>query len=179
MSRVGKEPLPIPDGVAVTIDDQFIKVNGKLGELDLKVADGIGVSQDEGILRVSRSSEIHQQRALHGLTRALLANMVHGVSQGFKKDLEIVGVGYRCEMRGLALQLAVGFSHRVVVFPPEGVEFTVTSQTAFSVAGIDNQLVGDTAAKIRAIRPPEPYKGKGIKYAGEHIRRKAGKAAGK
>ncbi len=178
MSRVGREPLPIPDGVTATMDDRFITVKGKLGELNHTIPEGIDVMQENSVITVTREKDNHRQRALHGLTRALLANMVYGVSKGFKKDLEIVGVGYRCEQRGPALQLSVGYSHRVIFFPPEGIELKAISNTAFSVSGIDKQLVGDTAAKLRAVRPPEPYKGKGIKYVGEYIRRKAGKAAG-
>lgn len=178
MSRIGREPISIPDGITATLSDRFITVKGKLGELNHTVPEGISISQNDSVITVDRENDNHKQRALHGLTRALVANMVHGVSQGFTKELEIVGVGYRCEQRGPALQLAVGFSHRVVFFPPDGIELKAISNTNFSVTGIDKQLVGDTAAKLRAVRPPEPYKGKGIKYVGEYIRRKAGKAAG-
>ncbi len=179
MSRVGKEPVPVPSGVTVTIDGRTVKAKGKLGELEYGLPEGITSTIEEGSVKVKRSNDSGPQRSLHGLSRALIANMVHGVSQGFNKDFEIVGVGYRCEQRDRALQLAVGFSHRVVFIPPEGIEIKVNSPTTFSVKGIDKELVGEVAAKIRAVRPPEPYKGKGIKYAGEHIRRKAGKAAGK
>ncbi|MDP8238653.1 MAG: 50S ribosomal protein L6 [Candidatus Hatepunaea meridiana] len=176
MSRVGREPIHIPDGVKVTIDSKLVKVNGKLGELQRELPTGITVALEEKLLRVGRKDDSRNQKALHGLSRSLLANMVTGVASGFKKELEIIGVGYRCEKRGKALQLSVGFSHKVIFIPPEGIEIEVKDTTKFSVNGINNEIVGDIAAKIRAVRPPEPYKGKGIKYVGEYIRRKAGKS---
>ncbi len=179
MSRVGREPIPVPTGVKVTIDDKRVKVKGKLGELDWNLPEGITASVNDTVVKLTRSGDSRSMRALHGLSRALIANMIQGVDQGFKKDLTIVGIGYRCEQRGRALQLAVGFSHRVIFIPPEGVEIKVSSPTAFSVSGIDKQLVGEVAAKIREIRPPEPYKGKGIRYTDEYVRRKAGKTAGR
>lgn len=179
MSRVGREPIPVPTGVTVTIDEKLVKVNGKLGELERTLPKGISVSIDNGIVSVHRSGDSREQRAFHGLSRALLANMIAGVNEGFLKNLEIVGVGYRCEQRGKAIQFAVGFSHRVIFIPPDGINIKVNTTTSFTVNGIDKELVGEVAAKIRAIRPPEPYKGKGIKYQNEYIRRKAGKAAGR
>jgi len=176
MSRVGREPIPIPNGVKVTIDSKLVKINGKLGELQRELPTGITAAMEDKLLRVSRKDNSRNQRALHGLSRSLLANMVTGVASGFRKELEIVGVGYRCEQRGRALQLSVGFSHKVVFIPPEGIEIKVADATKFSVNGINKEIVGDIAAKIRAVRPPEPYKGKGIKYVGEYIRRKAGKS---
>ncbi len=179
MSRVGRAPITVPNGVTVTIDGNNVDVKGKLGQLDFSVPNGINVNQEDEKLVLQRRDDSKPQKALHGLSRALIANMVTGVTNGFQKNLEIVGVGYRAEQKGKALQLAIGFSHRVIFIPPEGIEIKVTGPTGISVKGIDRQLVGEVAAKIRAIRPPEPYKGKGIKYAGEHIRRKAGKAAAK
>lgn len=177
MSRVGREPIPIPDGVKISIDGSLLKVNGKLGELAHTLPGGITIALEDNILQLNRKNDSRDQKALHGLSRALVFNMLYGVSRGYKKDLEIVGVGYRCEQKGKALQLTVGFSHRVVFIPPEGIQIKVTEPTKFNVNGIDKQLVGDVSAKIRAIRPPEPYKGKGIKYVGERVRRKAGKTA--
>lgn len=175
MSRVGREPIPVPEGVKISIDSSLLKVNGKLGEIEHSLPNGITAVLEDNILQLNRRNDSRDQKALHGLSRALLANMVHGVSQGYKKDLEIVGVGYRCDQKGKAIQLTVGFSHRVMFIPPEGIEIKVTDSTKFNVSGIDKQMVGDVSAKIRAIRPPEPYKGKGIKYVDERIRRKAGK----
>ncbi len=179
MSRIGKNPVPLPDGVKVNINERSVLVKGKLGELFQEFPEGISFEQVENEVFVRRSNDSKPQRAFHGLSRALLANMVHGVTEGFKKDLEIVGVGYRAEQRGKALQLSVGFAHKTVFIPPDGIEIKVTSANAITVGGIDKQLVGEVAAKIRAIRKPEPYKGKGIKYVGEYIRRKAGKASAK
>ncbi len=175
MSRVGREPIPVPEGVKISIDSDLLKVSGKLGNLEHSLPSGITTVLEDNVLQLNRRNDSRDQKALHGLSRALLANMVHGVSQGYKKDLEIVGVGYRCDQKGKAIQLSVGFSHRVVFIPPEGIEIKVTDTTKFNVSGIDKQLVGDVSAKIRAIRPPEPYKGKGIRYVGERVRRKAGK----
>ena len=179
MSRVGREPVPIPDGIKLDIKDSLIKASGKLGEMQHELPHGISAAVNDGKINVSRSDESRQQRALHGLSRTLVANMLTGISQGFKRELEIVGVGYRCELKGRALQLAVGFSHKVIFVPPDGITFSVTSPTIFNFNGIDKQVVGDIAAKIRAVRPPEPYEGKGIKYVGEYIRRKAGKSTAK
>ncbi|MDP8228880.1 MAG: 50S ribosomal protein L6 [Candidatus Electryoneaceae bacterium] len=179
MSRVGREPISIPSDVTVALDQRSVTVKGKLGELQHTLPPGIELLQENNIINISRSDNGRRQRSLHGLTRSLLANMIHGVDQGFKKNLEIIGVGYRCEQRGSAIQLYVGFSHRVILFPPDGVDLKVATPNAFTVSGIDKQVVGDTAAKLRSIRPPEPYKGKGIRYVGEYVRRKAGKTAGK
>lgn len=179
MSRVGKEPVPVPSGVTVTIDGRLVKARGSLGELEFGLPEGISFSMEDNLVKVMRSGDSGPQRALHGLSRALIANMIKGVSQGFSKDFEIIGVGYRCEQREKAIQLAVGYSHRVIFVPPEGIEIKVNSPTTFTVKGIDKELVGEVSAKIRAIKPPEPYKGKGIRYANEYVRRKAGKAAGK
>jgi large subunit ribosomal protein L6 len=179
MSRVGRKPIVLPQGVDVSLDGRAIRVKGKLGELRRELPEGIQISIDSSQLVLIRSDDSNRQKALHGLSRALTANMVKGVNEGYSKNMEIVGVGYRCDLKGRGLILAVGFSHRVVFIPPEGINLKITTPTAFTVSGIDNQVVGDVAAKIRSIRPPEPYKGKGIKYADETIRRKAGKTAGK
>jgi large subunit ribosomal protein L6 len=179
MSRIGRNPIAIPTGVTVNLDGDTLRVKGKLGELTHRLPNGINAELEGNVLRFKRADDSRFQRSLHGLTRALAANMMVGVSQGYSKGMEVVGVGYRCDQKGRALMLAVGFSHRVIFIPPDGVTLKVTSQTVFSVSGIDKELVGDVAAKIRAIRPPEPYKGKGIKYAAETVRRKAGKTAGK
>jgi len=177
MSRIGKQPIPIPKDVNVAIKNQHVNVKGKLGTLELDILDGINAKLEKENVLVIRENDSKSLRAKHGLTRALIANMMHGVSQGYAKTLDLVGVGYRSEQRGKALQLAVGFSHKVIFIPPDGVTIKVASQTSFTVSGIDKQLVGETAASIRAIRPPEPYKGKGIRYHGEFVRHKAGKAA--
>ena len=177
MSRIGRQPIPVPTGVTVNIDGSAVVVKGKLGELSHVFPNGIAISKEDNTLAVSRASDSRQQRAFHGLTRSLLANIVAGVSTGFSKKLELVCVGFRCDQRGRAIQLAVGFSHRVLFIPPDSIEIKVTAPTAFTVSGIDKQLVGEVAAKIRAVKPPEPYKGKGIRYVGEYVKRKAGKAA--
>ncbi|MBM3325987.1 MAG: 50S ribosomal protein L6 [Calditrichaeota bacterium] len=179
MSRVGRQPIPIPAGVSVKIDSQKVAVKGKLGELNRTVPEGIAVKTEGNQIIVTRRDDSWQQKSLHGLSRSLIANMLKGVSEGYKKDLEVIGVGYRIEQRGPAIQLQLGFSHRILFFPPDGVNIKVGTANLISVSGIDNALVGDVAAKIRAIRPPEPYKGKGIKYVGEYVRHKAGKSAGK
>lgn len=179
MSRVGRAPIDVPTGVTVSLDGSLVVAKGKLGQLQHSLPEGITAELDGAKLVVSRRDESRSQRSLHGLTRTLIANMVKGVSEGYKKEMEIVGVGYRCEQRGRAIQLQVGFSHRVIFIPPEGIKVTVGAVNAFSVTGIDKQLVGEVAAKIRAVRPPEPYRGKGIKYLAEVVRRKAGKSAGK
>ena len=176
MSRIGRTTITIPAGVDVTVDGQHVTVKGPKGTLELDVAEPIAVAIEDGEVRVSRPNDERRSRSLHGLTRSLIDNMVVGVTQGYSKGLEIVGTGYRVVAKGKDLEFALGFSHPVLVTAPEGIEFAVESQTKFSVNGIDKQLVGETAAKIRKIRKPEPYKGKGIRYAGEQVRRKVGKA---
>ena len=179
MSRIGRKPITRPENVKVTIEDNIITVAGPKGVLNQPIPQDISIEIEEGQLLVTRPSDIAKHRALHGLTRALVANMVQGVSQGFEKKLELVGVGYRAQLQANKLLINIGFSHPVEVEPPQGIEFEVPAPTKITVKGIDKQLVGNTAAHIRAIRKPEPYKGKGIKYEGEVIRRKAGKAGGK
>ncbi len=176
MSRIGRLPIPIPDGVDVTLDGQHVRVTGPLGTLERDVHPEMALVREDGVLRVTRPSDAPRHRALHGLTRSLVANMVTGVTTGFTKVLEISGVGYRAQLQGETLVLALGFSHPVEIPPPAGISFTVETPTRLSVNGADRELVGQVAAKIRAKRKPEPYKGKGIRYAGEQIRRKAGKA---
>lgn len=178
MSRIGRLPIAIPAGVDVKLDGQQVDVKGPKGSLSLQVSDPITIEKNEaGELQVSRPNDERQNRSLHGLTRTLINNMIVGVTQGYEKKLEIVGVGYRVISKGpTQLEFALGFSHPVIVNAPEGITFTVETPTRFSVSGIDKQLVGETAANIRKIRKPEPYKGKGVRYAGEHVRRKAGKA---
>ncbi len=182
MSRVGKQPVPVPDGVTVALDPpadgggQRCAVNGPRGELSHQVHRRIRVSADEGQIVVTRASDAPQDRALHGLTRALLSNMVVGVTEGFRKTLEIVGTGYRAQLQGRTLVLNIGFSHTVEMEPLEGTEFELESPTRIHVSGIDKQIVGQQAALVRRVRPPEPYKGKGIRYQNETVRRKAGKA---
>jgi large subunit ribosomal protein L6 len=177
MSRIGRAPIPIPDGVSVTITGQRVEVKGPKGELRHTVVEPIRVAQEDGTIVVTRPTDRGPHRSLHGLSRTLVANMVRGVSEGFEKRLEIVGVGYRAQLRGNALEMAVGYSHPVTVAPPEGITFEVPAPTQIVVRGIDKQAVGQVAAEIRAVRPPEPYKGKGIRYAGEPVRRKVGKRA--
>ncbi len=177
MSRIGRMPIEIPSGVEVAIGDVEIKVKGSKGELSQRIPLGISVRQEGNRILVERDSDSKLHRSLHGLTRTLIANMVTGVSSGFEKALEISGVGYRATKKGNAVEIAVGYSHPVVVEPPEGIQLDVPTPTKLIVRGIDKQLVGETAAKIRAIRKPEPYKGKGIRYEGEKIRRKVGKTA--
>jgi len=175
MSRIGKYPVSVPSGVDVTIDGAVVTVKGPKGTLTHTVASPITVEKgDEGIA-VKRPNDERVSKSLHGLTRTLIANMVEGVTSGYEKKLEIVGTGYRVALKGKDLEFALGFSHPVVITPPEGITFAVEGPTKFSVAGIDKQQVGETAANIRKVRPPEPYKGKGVRYAGEHVRRKAGK----
>jgi large subunit ribosomal protein L6 len=177
MSRIGRLPIPIPSGVDVAIDGQAVSVKGPKGTLSLTVAEPIAVERGEGgVLRVTRPSDEGEVRALHGLSRTLIANMVTGVTQGFSKTLEIVGVGYRVAAKGKDLEFSLGFSHPVLVTPPEGITFRVEAPTRFVVEGIDKQLVGETAARIRKLRKPDPYKAKGVRYQGEVIRRKVGKA---
>jgi large subunit ribosomal protein L6 len=177
MSRIGKKPIEIPAGVSVSLSPGRVMVNGPLGELTQQVPQRMKVEQENGEIVVSRPSERGDDRALHGLTRSLVANMVEGVTKGFEKRLEIQGVGYRAALRGQALELSVGFSHPVVVEPPAGITFEVPAPTEVVVKGIDKQQVGQTAAEVRGVRPPEPYKGKGIRYVGEYVRRKVGKRA--
>ncbi len=177
MSRIGKQPIPLPAGVAVSISPGRVMVNGPLGELSQEVPQRMAVEQTDGELLVKRPTERGPDRALHGLTRSLVANMVEGVTKGFEKRLDIQGVGYRAALRGTALELAVGYSHPVVMNPPDGIEFEVPTPTEIVVRGIDKQKVGQTAAEVRKVRPPEPYKGKGIRYRGEHVVRKVGKRA--
>ena len=177
MSRIGRTPIPLPEGVSVDISGQKVTVAGPKGELRHTVVEPIRVSESDGTLVVTRPTDRGPHRALHGLSRTLVANMVQGVSAGFERRLEIQGVGYRAQLRGTALELAVGFSHPVTIEPPEGIQFEVPTPTQVVVRGIDKQAVGQVAAQIRAVRPPEPYKGKGIRYAGEVVRRKVGKRA--
>ena len=176
MSRIGNAPIDLPSGVDAKVDGSQVEVSGPKGSLDLTVDERISASVDDGVLSVSRSDDERETRALHGLTRALLNNMVVGVSEGYSKELQAVGVGYRAALQGKQLTLQVGFSHPVHVEAPAGIEFEVPEPTKIIVTGIDKQQVGQVAANIRAVRPPEPYKGKGIRYVDEYVRRKAGKA---
>jgi large subunit ribosomal protein L6 len=176
MSRIGKVPVPVPAGVDVTIDGAHVTAKGPKGTLSHTVPSPITVEQKDGTLVVERPNDERISRSLHGLTRTLLANLVTGVSQGYTKQLEIVGTGYRVAAKGSDLEFALGFSHPVIITAPDGITFAVESPTKFSVSGIDKQQVGEIAANIRKIRKPEPYKGKGVRYAGEQVRRKAGKA---
>jgi large subunit ribosomal protein L6 len=176
MSRIGRLPVVVPSGVDVTIDGRDVTVKGPKGSLRLEVASPIEVHKNDGVITVTRPSDEGEIRALHGLSRSLIANMVTGVTAGYAKTLEIVGVGYRVTAKGKDLEFALGFSHPVVVIPPDGISFRVESPTRFVVEGIDKQQVGEVAANIRKIRKPDPYKGKGVRYSGEVVRRKAGKA---
>lgn len=178
MSRIGKQPVAVPKGVDVALDGQMLRVKGSKGELTLDVHAEMGVEIDDGEIRVTRPSDAGRHKALHGLTRSLVANMVEGVTEGFSRTLEIVGVGYKAEVKGKSLVMALGFSHPVNFDPPEGVTIETPNQTTVVVKGADKQAVGQVAAVIRGFRPPEPYKGKGVRYQGEQIRRKAGKTAG-
>jgi len=177
MSRIGKQPIELPSGVNVALSPGRVQVNGPLGELSQNVPARMQIEQDDGTLVVKRPTERGDDRALHGLTRSLVANMVEGVTKGFEKRLELQGVGYRATLRGTDLELNVGFSHPVVIKPPQGVTFEVPDATSVLVKGIDKQQVGEIAAQVRKVRPPEPYKGKGIRYEGEYVRRKVGKRA--
>lgn len=177
MSRIGKAPITVPSGVEVEIQGRQVAVKGPKGELDIEVPVDITVRQDGDEILVERSDDERRNRALHGLTRSLVNNMVLGVSEGFSKELEIVGVGYRAAAKGSALELQLGFSHPVNVEAPDGITFDVPEPTRIIVSGIDKQVVGQVAADIRSYRKPEPYKGKGVRYLGEHVARKAGKAA--
>ena len=176
MSRIGNAPIQIPDGVTVTIDPARVSVAGPLGTLQQRVPTRMTIEQSDGVVTVKRPTERGEDRALHGLTRTLVANMVQGVTQGYRKDLEIQGVGYRAALEGKTLVLSLGFSHPVRVEPEPGITFVLDTPTRIGVVGIDKQLVGEQAARIRRVRPPEPYKGKGVRYSGERVRRKAGKA---
>jgi large subunit ribosomal protein L6 len=179
MSRIGRAPITVPAGVTVTIDGNTIKVKGPRGELTRTVPEAMTVSQENGVLTVTRPSDENAHRALHGLTRSLVNNMVEGVTKGFQKQLDIVGVGYKAENRPYGLQLALGFSHAIEYKAPEGIKLTAPTPTTIIVDGANKEVVGQVAAEIRGFRPPEPYKGKGVKYQGEVVRRKAGKAGGK
>jgi len=179
VSRIGKKPISLPQGVEITVQDNMVTVKGPKGTLAQAIPQGITVSKQDDQIVVERAGDSKQDRAYHGLTRALVANMVQGVSTGFERKLELVGVGYRAQLQGKKLIINIGFSHPVEVEPPEGIEFEVPAANKITVKGIDKQLVGNTAAIIRDIRRPEPYKGKGIKYENEVVRRKAGKAGGK
>ena len=176
MSRIGKMPVPVPSGVTVDVDGRSVQVKGPKGELGREFHERVSIKKDGDEMLVERFDDTRESRALHGLSRALLANMVQGVAEGFRRDLEIVGVGYRATLKGRDLEMQLGFSHSVNFAAPEGITFEVPEPTKISVIGVDKELVGQVAADIRKIRPPEPYKGKGIRYVGEHIRRKAGKA---
>lgn len=176
MSRIGNKPLDLPDGVDIEVKGSAVKVKGSKGELNRMFHERIGFDVNDGVVTVTRPDDTRESRALHGLSRKLLANMVHGVSDGFSKELEIQGVGYRATLKGRDLELLVGYSHPVTVEAPEGITFEVPEQTRVIVSGIDKELVGQVAADVRKVRPPEPYKGKGIRYVGEYVRRKAGKA---
>ncbi len=177
MSRIGNKPVQIPAGVEVAVNGNNVTVKGPKGQLDLDVYEKLTVTVEENVLHVSRPDDERETRARHGLTRALIHNMVVGVSEGFEKQLELAGVGYRVQLKGKNLEFSLGFSHPVIVEAPEGITFEVPDNTHVNVKGIDKQQVGQVAAEIRGKRPPEPYKGKGIHYVGEHIRRKLGKAA--
>lgn len=179
MSRIGKLPIPVPSGVTVTIDGQKVTVKGSKGELSRVLPEEVLVVQDGDTLMVNRQSDSRTCRERHGLSRTLVANMVEGVSKGFEKRLEIQGVGYRAAVQGQKLTMSLGYSHPVEFEPPTGIQFKVESNTNVIVTGIDKEIVGNVAARIRAARPPEPYKGKGVRYAGEMVRRKAGKAGKK
>ena len=179
MSRIGRKPISLPPGVEIKIEDNIITVKGPKGVLSQAIPEDITINQQESELLVTRPSDAKRHRAMHGLARALVANMVTGVTTGFEKKLEMVGVGYRAQLQGNKLVINIGFSHPVEVDPPQGIEFEVPAVTKITVKGIDKQLVGNTAADIRAIRKPEPYKGKGLRYENEVVRRKAGKTGAK
>ena len=179
MSRIGKKPVPVPNGVTVTVSGNTISVKGPKGELSRTLHQDMQVKLEDGTVTVNRPSDQDKHRALHGLTRSLIANMVEGVTQGYKKQLEITGVGYKAEVKPFGLQLALGYSHPVEYRAPAGIKLTAPQPTAVVIEGADKEKVGQVAAEIRALRKPEPYKGKGVKYQGEQVRRKAGKAGGK
>ena len=175
MSRIGKKAISVPSGVNVTLAGQDVTVKGPKGQLAWKVVEEIEVKQDGNVIQITPRGESQRHKAMWGLSRTLINNMVKGVTEGYEQTLEMVGVGYRCAMQGTKLELSLGFSHPVVITPPPGIKFEAPKQTEIKISGIDKQLVGEVAAKIRKIRPPEPYKGKGVKYAGEKVRRKEGK----
>jgi large subunit ribosomal protein L6 len=177
MSRIGRKPIKIPDGVEIDVKPGAVNVKGPKGELNQNVSRDMKVAVDDATLTVERPTDRGDHRALHGLTRSLIANMVEGVIDGFERRLEIQGVGYRANLRGKTLEMSLGYSHPVVIEAPEGIEFEVPQPTEVVVRGIDKQLVGETAARIRKSRPPEPYKGKGVRYQGEYVARKVGKRA--
>ena len=176
MSRIGKLPIGVPGSVTVSINGQQVSVKGPKGELSLKVAEPISVAVEDGQLTVTRPNDERESRALHGLVRTLIFNNIVGVTDGFSKELEVVGTGYRVQQKGNSIELALGFSHPVAFEPPQGITLEVDGNNKITVRGIDKQVVGETAANIRKLRKPEPYKGKGVRYAGEQVRRKAGKA---
>ena len=177
MSRIGRLPIEIPSGVDVQVEPGQVRVKGPKGELSQHVSPDLSIEREDSTLRVTRPTDRGEHRALHGLTRSLIANMVEGVTDGFERRLEIQGVGYRAQLRGKSLELALGYSHPVRVEAPEGIDFEVPAPTQIIVRGIDKQAVGEIAAQIRKLRPPEPYKGKGVRYAGEYVARKVGKRA--
>jgi large subunit ribosomal protein L6 len=179
MSRIGKNPISVPSGVTITLDGNRITVKGPKGELSRMIPADMLISQESGTVTVNRPSDDPKHKALHGLSRTLIANMVEGVTKGFSKQLDIVGVGYKAEARPYGLQLALGFSHAVEYKAPQGIKLSAPAPTQIIIEGANKEIVGQVAAELRSLRPPEPYKGKGIKYAGEQIRRKAGKAGGK
>ena len=179
MSRIGKLPVSIPSGVTVTVDANTVKVKGPKGELMHRIPSGISVDKEDSTINVKRASDETNHKALHGLTRSLIANMMEGVTKGYQKQLEITGVGYKAEVRPYGLQLALGFSHSIQFRAPAGIKLTAPQPTQIVIDGPDKAMVGQVAAELRGLRPPEPYKGKGIRYAGEIVRRKAGKAGGK
>ena len=178
MSRIGKKPIPVPQGVKVAIEGQTVKAEGPKGKLSQTVPGSLSVTVDQNVLTVGRSSEHRTVRALHGLMRSLIANMVHGVTAGFERKLEIVGIGYRAQLQGKNIQLALGYSHPVIFPLPDGIQAEVDRQVSITLRGADKALLGQTAAKLRALRKPDPYKGKGIRYSDEVVRRKVGKKAG-
>lgn len=177
MSRIGKQPIPVPSGVEVTIDGATVTVKGPKGTLTQTFSEDMAIALEDGVLTVTRPSDERRHRSLHGLTRTLVSNMVVGVSEGFARNLEIVGVGYRAAMKGSDLEMQLGYSHPVIVVAEPGITFEVPAPTRVTVRGIDKQRVGQIAAEIRKKRPPEPYKGKGVRYEGEYVRRKVGKTA--
>ena len=179
MSRIGKLPIKVPQGVTVTVDGHTVQVKGPKGELSRTLHRDIGVALDADVVRVTRPSDEDRHKALHGLSRTLVYNMVEGVTKGYQKQLEITGVGYKAEVRPYGLQRALGYSHQIEYKAPKGIKLTAPQPTQILIDGADKELVGQVAAELRSLRPPEPYKGKGIKYVGEQIRRKAGKAGGK
>jgi large subunit ribosomal protein L6 len=177
MSRIGRQPIPVPTGVELTVEPELVRVKGPKGELQERISRDMTVAQADGQIVVTRPSDRRDHRALHGLTRSLVANMVQGVTEGFEKRLEIQGVGYRAALRGKDIELSVGYSHPVLIEAPAGIEFEVPQPTRVVVRGFSKQVVGEIAARIRKVRPPEPYKGKGIRYEGEYVPRKVGKRA--